>query len=70
MNDEIISNLNERLDKAIEKGRAIVTDDKFQQRVEEVRAKAEDTIRKHPVKSVLIGLTIGYVIGKILSSGD
>jgi ElaB/YqjD/DUF883 family membrane-anchored ribosome-binding protein len=70
MNDEIISNLNERLDKAIEKGRAIVTDDKFQQRVEEVRAKAEDTIRKHPVKSVFIGLTIGYVIGKILSSGD
>jgi ElaB/YqjD/DUF883 family membrane-anchored ribosome-binding protein len=70
MNDEIISNLNERLDRTIDKGRAIVADDDFQQRLEQIRGQAEETIRKHPVKSVLIGLAAGIILGKILSSDD
>ena len=70
MNEEIISNLNERLDETIEKGRDLLEEDQFQQQLEEVKEHAEQLIRTHPVKSVLIGAAVGFLIGKLLSSGD
>ena len=70
MNDEIIANLNDRLDRAIDRGRDLLADEQLQQKVEEVRLNAENTIRKHPVKSVLVGLAVGLLIGKLLSSDD
>ena len=70
MNEEIIQNLNERIDRALAKSREMVEDEKFQQRVQELKDRAETTIRKHPVKSVVIGLTIGFLIGKLINSDD
>lgn len=70
MNEEIISNLNERLDRAIEQGRTLLADEQLQYRVEEWKHKAEETIRKHPVKSVIVGVTVGFILGKMLSSDD
>ena len=70
MNEEIITNLNERLDKTIDKGRELLEEDQLQQRLDEVKDQAEILIKKHPVKSVLIGAAVGFVLGKLLSSGD
>ncbi len=70
MNEEIIHNLNERLDRALVKGKEIINDEDFQQRVQEAKETAENAIRKHPVRSVLIGLAAGYIIGKFLGSDD
>lgn len=70
MNEEILQNLNERLDIAIDRGREILADDQLQQQVEELKSRTEDTIRKHPIKSVLIGAAIGFFIGSLLSSDD
>lgn len=70
MNEEIIQNLNERLDTAIEKGRQILDDEELQVRLQELRDKTETTIRHHPVKSVLVGLAVGFIAAKIFTSED
>lgn len=68
MNEEIIQNLNERLDIAIDKGRQMLADEELQIRLEELKQKTETTIRRHPVKSVAAGLAIGFIIAKIFNS--
>lgn len=70
MNEEIIENLNQELDDALDRGRKIVEDEKLAERIEELKARAENIVRKHPVKSVAGGLLVGYLLGKILSSDD
>ena len=70
MNEEIITNLNERLDRAIDKGRSMLADEEFQQRVEEVKVQAEETIRKHPLISVAAGVAVGFILARLFSSDD
>ncbi len=70
MNEEIIENINARLDRAIDKGRVLLADEELQQQVDELKLKAETTIRKHPIKSVLAGLAVGLIVGAIFSSDD
>lgn len=68
MNEEIIQNLNERLDKAIEKGRALLQDEELQDKVDELKNKTESAIRENPVKAVLVGLAAGYIAARIFRS--
>ncbi len=70
MNEEIIQNLNERLDRTIDRGRDMLADEQLQQQVAELKDRAENTIRKHPIKSVLAGLAIGILFGAIIGSDD
>lgn len=70
MNEEILENLNEELDQALDRGRKIVEDEELAERIDELKIRAESLIRKHPAKSVAGGLLVGYLIGKILSSKD
>ena len=70
MDEEILENLNERLDDALDHGRRIVEDEELVERVDHFKLRAENIIRKHPVKSVAGGLLAGYIIGKLLSSDD
>lgn len=70
MDDEILENLNDELDNALERGRQIVEEEELAERIEELRLRAEVLIRKHPIKSVAGGLLIGYIFGKIFSSED
>lgn len=70
MNEEIIQNLNERLDRAIDRGREILQEEDLQVRLEALQKQSENTIRKHPIKSVAIGLAVGYIAAKIFTSED
>jgi len=70
MNEEIIQNLNERLDRSIVKGKHILADEKLQKQVEDLKTKAEKTIKNHPIKSVLAGLAFGLLLGAIIGSDD
>jgi ElaB/YqjD/DUF883 family membrane-anchored ribosome-binding protein len=70
MNEEIIQNLNERLDRAIDRGRIMLEEEELQIRLEDLRARTESTIRKNPIKSVVAGLAIGFIAAKILTSKD
>lgn len=70
MNEEIIQNLNERLDRAIVKGRSMLEDDDIQNQLNEFRLRTESAIRENPLKAVLIGVAAGFIISKIFSSDD
>lgn len=70
MDEEILENLNEELDSALDRGRQMVDDEELAERIEELKLRAENLIRKHPVKSVAGGLLIGYIVGKLLSSEE
>ncbi|HKK46505.1 MAG TPA: hypothetical protein VJ964_13355 [Balneolaceae bacterium] len=70
MDEEILENLNNRLDDALERGRRIVEDEELARQIDELKRRAEALIREHPVKSVAGGILIGYILGKLLSSED
>lgn len=70
MDEEILQNLNRRLDNALDRGRKVVKDEHLSERLDELKGQAESTIRKHPIKSVAIGLLAGYIAGKIFSSEE
>ena len=70
MNEEIIQNLNARIDVAIERGREMLEDEEVQVRVEELRRRSESIIKKHPLKSVAAGLALGFIVAKIFTSED
>ncbi len=70
MDEEILENLNEELDSALDRGRQMVEDEELAERIEELKLRAENLIRKYPVKSVAGGLLIGYIVGKLFSSED
>jgi ElaB/YqjD/DUF883 family membrane-anchored ribosome-binding protein len=70
MNEEIIQHLNERLDRVLFKGREILEDEELQQRLEELKDKTETTIKKNPIKSVVIGLAVGFIAAKLFTSKD
>lgn len=70
MNEQIIQNLNERLDSAIDHGRKMLEDEELQLRLEELKNRTESTIRNHPIKSVAASLAIGFVIAKIFTSSE
>lgn len=70
MNDEILENVNDRLDDAFDRGRSLVEDEEFARRLDELRIRTENSIRKHPFRSIAIGLLAGYVIGKLFSPED
>jgi|AntRauTorcE11897_2_1112592.scaffolds.fasta_scaffold09071_4 ElaB/YqjD/DUF883 family membrane-anchored ribosome-binding protein len=70
MNEDILQNINHRIDNALEYSRQLVEDEKVVERVEDLKVQAESYIRKNPLKSVAVGLFTGYVLGKIFSSDE
>jgi ElaB/YqjD/DUF883 family membrane-anchored ribosome-binding protein len=70
MDEEILENLNEELDSALDRGRKVVEDEELAKRIEELKLRAENLVHKHPVKSVAGGLLVGFIVGKLLSSED
>lgn len=70
MDEEILENLNDRLDRALDRGRRIMNDEELIERLDELKHRAERLIRKYPVKSLAGGLLAGYILGKLLSSEE
>lgn len=68
MNEDIINDLNNELEGVIERGRSILDDTDIQEKLEEIKTEAELLIRKHPIKSVMIGAAAGFILAKIFKS--
>ncbi|MCC5914424.1 MAG: hypothetical protein JJU46_08635 [Balneolaceae bacterium] len=65
MNEDIINDLNDELEGVIEEGHSILENAEIQEKLEELRTEAELLIRKHPLKSVVIGAVTGYLVARI-----
>lgn len=70
MNDEIVKNVTDKLDLALERGKQLMEDDQVQERIQDLKNVAEETVRKHPIKSIVVGLAVGFLVGKALSGDD
>jgi ElaB/YqjD/DUF883 family membrane-anchored ribosome-binding protein len=70
MNEEILQNINHRIDEALDYSRQMVEDDKVVEKVEQVKDTVENYLREHPVQGLALGLVSGYLIGKLFSTED
>jgi len=68
MDEDIINNLNEELESVIEQGYSFLEDAEIAEKIEELKTDAELLIRKHPLKSVLIGAAAGYILARLFKS--
>ncbi len=66
MNDDIINDLNEELEGVIEEGYSYLQSEELQEKIQELKTESELLIRKHPIKSVLIGAATGYLLARLL----
>jgi ElaB/YqjD/DUF883 family membrane-anchored ribosome-binding protein len=65
--DIILKNLANLIDETIECSRQVCGSGEPSEQFEKIIGQTEGNIRKHPVKSVAIGIVGGFVIGKFLS---
>ncbi len=66
MNTDIINDLNEELEGVIEEGYSYLQSEELQEKIQELKTESELLIRKHPIKSVLIGAAAGYLLARLL----
>ncbi len=65
MDENIINDLNEELENVIEEGHSMLKDAELQEKFEEIKTEAELLIRKYPIGSVVVGVTAGFLVGRI-----
>jgi ElaB/YqjD/DUF883 family membrane-anchored ribosome-binding protein len=65
MNTDIINDLNEELEGVIEEGYSYLQSEELQEKIQELKTESELLIRKHPIKSVLIGAAAGYLFARL-----
>ena len=70
MNEEIIQNLNERLDRAIDKGKDILVEEGLSERIDDVKHQTEQIIKKHPIISIVSAAAIGFVLARIFRTDN
>lgn len=61
-----LKTLTARLSELSEAGKRYAGNPELHKRIAEIRQEAESLVRKHPVASVVVGVTIGYLLGKLL----
>ncbi len=65
MDEEIIRDLNEELDGVIDEAHRKIDELNIEENLEELKTEAELLIRKYPVRSVLAGAAVGFLIGRL-----
>lgn len=65
MDESIINDLNDELEEAIEQGGTVLKDAELEEKLNEIKTETELLIRKHPISSVVAGLAVGFLIGKL-----
>jgi len=66
MNTDMMNDLNEELEGVIEEGYSYLQSEELQEKIQELKTESELLIRKHPIKSVLIGAAAGYLFARLL----
>ncbi|TVQ65369.1 MAG: hypothetical protein EA360_09810 [Balneolaceae bacterium] len=65
MSKNIITDLTEELENAIEEGSDLLQSLELEEKFEELKTETELMIRRHPIASVAIAAAAGYLIGKL-----
>lgn len=65
MDESIINDLNEELEEAIDQGTSVLNDEELEEKLSEFKTETELLIRKYPISSVVAGVAVGFLIGKL-----
>jgi ElaB/YqjD/DUF883 family membrane-anchored ribosome-binding protein len=66
MKEDILNDINEELENALNEGRVLLDELNLEEKLDELKTEAELIIRKHPLKSVIIGAAAGFILAKLL----
>lgn len=66
MKKETIEEVSKDFDEVVNRGRQLLEEAELQEHFDEIKTEAELLIRKHPVKSVLVGVAAGFILAKLL----
>lgn len=61
-----MNDINDELENALNEGQQLLDELDLQEKIDEIRTEAELLIRKHPLKSVLVGAAAGFILAKLL----
>jgi ElaB/YqjD/DUF883 family membrane-anchored ribosome-binding protein len=64
MDEQILENLNKRLEKTINDTETIL-EEPLKLDVEELKDQVESIVREHPIKSVLVSFGVGYLLSRL-----
>lgn len=70
MGDRTIEELNAKLDQLEDLGHDIPDFIEVQEKIDELRARAEALIRERPLVAIGAAIVIGYLIGRLFASDD
>jgi ElaB/YqjD/DUF883 family membrane-anchored ribosome-binding protein len=63
MDEQILDNLNKRLEKTISDTETVL-EEPMKLDVEELKDQVELIVREHPIKSVLVSFGVGYLLSR------
>jgi len=66
MDEQILDNLNKRLEQTITDTESILVEEPLTLDVEELKNNLEQIVREHPLKSVALSFTVGFLLSRIL----
>ncbi len=69
MDEQILHNVNQKLDRMIEQGRDLIDEEALKQQIENGSSQLRDQIRRYPVASVVAGLAAGFLFARIFRKG-
>lgn len=62
--------LKARVEQTQEQILKLMEDKQIPEKVERLTSVTKDTIKKHPIQSLLVGLALGFFVGKLFSGSE
>lgn len=67
MIDEVVNKVESTIVAIARQGSGFLKESELDVRIAEVKRKTEQLVRENPIKSLVIGTIIGFLIGRVLS---
>lgn len=68
--DEVLNKLSEKWSELAQRGEELLKDEQMQEQIDRVKTGAKDFIDKYPVGTIIAGVAVGFLLGKLLTKDD
>lgn len=68
--DDVLNKLSEKLGELTRRGEELLKDEQVQEQLTKIKEGGKDMITKYPVGSIVAGVAIGFLLGKIFTNDD